>query len=392
MPATIVVGDLHLRSRGERRAATDLVRVLAAAPDSPLVLAGDGLDLAAEPVETPADAVAHTLGTAPDLCAALAERASRGVTTTFVAGNHDMAVTRPEVLAAVHALLGLSVEHRAHVRAEPWFATLAGGRVHVEHGHVFDPDGAPSHPLAPDPRDDVGICLLRDFIVPIDGYEFVHRNAEPPLPLLMRVFRTYGPKAPWVIGLYITMAVRTSLESGRRFPLVHDRAEGTRRLTDYARSVDMDEETLRLLLDAHATPTRAKVTDTFLRLYLDRVFATMALVGGGASAFGAAMLGRPLLATVGAGVATMGALALGASIAVKLDRYGGRAQRLLAAGAERAAEITGAGTVVLGHVHVDAQGPRYRNTASFAFPAASFEGRRPYLLVHEDGVLERAVV
>ncbi len=391
MPATIVVGDLHLRSGGERAAADALVEVLRGAPDSPLVLAGDGLDLAAEPVETPAEAVEHTLGTAPELCRLLAERASRGVATTFVAGNHDQAVTRPDVLRAIHDLLGLDGEHRAHVRSEPWFTSLAGGLVHVEHGHVFDPDSAPSHPLAPEHRDDVGICLLRDFIVPIDGYQFVHRNAEPPLPLLMRVFRTYGPKAPWVIGLYVWMATRTSLLSGGRFPLVDDRAEGTRRLTDYARSMEMDEETLRLLLEAHATPTRARTTDTFLRLYLDRVFATCAIVGGGSAAAGGALLGQPALAGVGARVATMGVLALAASIVIKLDRYGGRAQRMLAAGAERAAEITGARTVVLGHVHVDASGPSYQNTASFAFPAG-FDGRRPFLRVQEDGTVERGLV
>ena len=382
MPRTLVVGDLHLRAGGDPRPGRVLAALLAKEPDAPLVLAGDTLDLAAEPSSDASVAARRSLSIAPELCAALAERADRGVTTVLVAGNHDADVARAPVLDAVHDALGLTGAARANVRSAPWFHRLADGAVHVEHGHVFDPDSAPTHPLAPIARDDVGIAILRRFIVPIEGHFLVAHNAEAPLQLLRKVVVTYGARAPQVIGLYIRSALATWLSSGERFPLDDDRAEGTRRLERFAAEADLDRETLRLLLDAHATPTRARRSATFLRLYLDRVLATSALLGGATMSAASAALGTTALA--GLPVATAGALALSASILAGANRYRGRAERVLREGAERAADLTGATTVILGHVHVDSRGPRYRNTASFAFAA-----RHPYLAVGEDGGVER---
>jgi hypothetical protein len=192
-------------------------------------------------------------------------------------------------------------------------------------------------------------------------------------------------RAPWVIALYIHTALSTWATSGERFPLAADREEGTRRLHEFAARVDLDRETLELLLEAHATPTRAHATSTFLRLYLDRVLATSAVVGGTMLSAAGLLASAPSLSMVGLPLAAVGALSLSASLLAGVNRYHGRAERALAAGAERAAEITGARTVILGHVHVDASGPRYRNTASFAFAA-----RNPYLRVAGHGTVERA--
>jgi UDP-2,3-diacylglucosamine pyrophosphatase LpxH len=378
----VVIGDLHLRRGGDPRNARALVEALAASPDASIVFAGDALDLAAEPV-TAAEAVTETLKSEPALCRVLADRASRGLAVTFVAGNHDAEIAHPEPTRALHDVLGLAPEHRKNVTTEPWFTRLCDGAVHVEHGHVFDPDGAPTHPLAPIARDDVGIAILRRFIVPMDAHFLVQHTAEAPLPLLMRVIRKYGPRAPFVIGLYIHTALSTWQSSGERFPLEGDREEGMRRLHEFGSRVELDRETLELLLEAHATPTRAHATATFLRLYLDRVLATAAVVTG-STLTASSLLGMPGLAFVGVPLAAVGALTLSASLLVGVNRYRGRAERALAEGAARAAEITGARTVILGHVHVDASGPSYRNTASFAFAP-----RHPYLLVEADGEVVR---
>jgi hypothetical protein len=306
------------------------------------------------------------------------------VRTVFVAGNHDAEVARDETTHAIHDALGLTASDREHVQTAPWFHRLADGAVHVEHGHVFDPDGAPTHPLSPVARDDVGIAILRRFIVPVEGHFLVAHNAEAPLPLLMRVIRKYGPRAPWVIGLYLKTAFGTWLSSGDAFPIEGDRAEGARHLERYAAEVGLDHETLALLLEAHATPTRAHRTATFLRLYLDRVIATTAVLSGATMSAAGLAVGASAPAMAGVPLAAVGALALSASILTGTNRYRGRAERALAVGAERAAEITGARTVVLGHVHVDASGPRYRNTASFAFAAG-----HPYLVVEDDGTVTR---
>jgi UDP-2,3-diacylglucosamine pyrophosphatase LpxH len=384
MPRALVLGDLHLRSGGDPRAARALLGLLEREPDASVVFAGDCLDLAAETCDEGA-AVAHTLSVEPRLAQAIAERAARGVRTVFVAGNHDAAIAHDAATRALHDLLGLAPEDRRHVRTEPWFVQLAGGAVHVEHGHVYDPDGAPAHPLAPIARDDVGISILRRFIVPVDAHELVAHNAEAPLPLLMRVIRKYGARAPYVIYLYIHSAFATWLSSGDRYPLGVDRAEGARRIEAYAREAGVDRETLDLLLDAHATPTRAHASETFLRLYLDRVLATTAVLGGASMGVAGAALGVTSLSIAGLPIAAVGALSLAASLLTTgINRYGGRVERTLAEGAARAAEITGAKTVILGHAHVDASGPRYRNTASFAFLPG-----HPYLRVEDDGTVER---
>ncbi len=385
MPRTIVVGDLHVRDGGDPRPARALAALLSREADASVVFAGDTLDLAAEPVETAAEAARRALQHAPELARVIAERATRGVSTTFIAGNHDAAIAQPETTRAIHDALELLPEHRGSVRTEPWFHRIADGAVHIEHGHVYDPDGAPTHPLASIARDDVGISILRRFIVPVGGHFLVAHNAEAPLPLLMRVIRTYGPRAPQVIYKYISSALATWMQSGEAFPLEGDRVEGEKRLHEYATDVGMDRELLAMLLDAHATPTRAKRTETFLRLYLDRVLATTAILSGtGVSATGA-IIGSSTIALAGLPVAAVGALCLSGSLLVGVNRYQGRAERSLAIGAERAADITGAKTVILGHVHVDTAGPRYRNTASFAFMP-----KNPYLVVEEDGEITRA--
>ena len=385
MTRTIVVGDLHVRHEGDPRPARALAALLSRESTASVVFAGDTLDLAAEPVATAGEAARRTLQHAPELARAIAERASRGVPTTFIAGNHDASIAHPDTTSAIHEALGLAPEHRALVRTEPWFHRICDGAVHIEHGHVYDPDGAPTHPLASVARDDVGISILRRFIVPVGGHFLVAHNAEAPLPLLMRVIKTYGPRAPQVIYKYIASAFATFAQSGDAFPLEGDRREGEQRLCDYANDVGLDRETLAMLLDAHATPTRARRTETFLRLYLDRVLATTAIVSGTTVAAAGAAIGSSTVALAGVPVAAVGALCLSASLLVGVNRYHGRAERSLAVGAERAAEITGAKTVILGHVHVDVAGPRYRNTASFAFMPGN-----PYLVVEQDGAISRA--
>jgi UDP-2,3-diacylglucosamine pyrophosphatase LpxH len=379
--STLVVGDLHLWSDGDPRPAQALVALLAREPDAHLVFAGDTLDFAAEGSNDDALAAKHLLASFPDLSRAIAERASRGVSTTFLAGNHDASVASPTVLAAIHGALALTSTDRMHVRASPWFTRV--GEVHVEHGHVFDPDGAPAHPLAPAIRDDVGIRIYKRFVVPIDGHDLVHANAEPPIKLLARVFRRYGPRAPYVVAKYIQAAVRTATESGRRFPLEADRVEGKKRLESFAAEVELDRDTLERLIGAHATPTMARFTSACARMYLDRVSACAAMAVGAATA----VVAPPML-PVGASIATLGALSLSASLIAGADRYGGRVHDKLANGAQSTIAITGARAVVMGHVHVPIDAGAYRNTGSFAFSA---HGARPYIKVVGPSDVLRAV-
>lgn len=393
MENTLVIGDLHLRTFASPTVVAALLELLRREPDAHLVFSGDSLDVAAEPC-APAAAIRRIVGRFPEVGHALAERASRGVRTTFVAGNHDAAIATPEGLEAMRDALGVRGEDRARIDATPWFLRLAGGLVHVEHGHVFDPDGAPTHPLAPTVRDDVGISILKGFIVPVGAHELVHGNADTPLRLLTRVIVKYGPRAPEIIARYIATALGTVRRAGKRFPIVEDRAQARALLAEFGAREGLDAETLEALHAAHATPTMASSTEAFLRLYLDRVFATIALCAGtGLATAGLVGIATPVgfpAIVCGVPLATAGALALAASIVAKTNRYAGRADRALHAGADAIADITGARTVVLGHVHVASEGPRYQNTSSFAFTPGDVG--RPYLRVRDDGDVARAFV
>jgi UDP-2,3-diacylglucosamine pyrophosphatase LpxH len=388
-PPTLVIGDLHLCSVDNHGGAAALERLLADHPDWPIVFNGDTLDLAAESTRNGAEAVHRCLDPFPALVARLRERAERGVRLQFLAGNHDAAIATAEATEALHLALGLSESARRHVTTSPWFTLLANGRIHVEHGHAFEPDGAPSHPLSPSPRDDVGIIVMRDFVVPVGAHSLVHSHDEPPLRQLMRLFRKYRRRAPWIMARYVRVASRTVMQSGRRFPLALDRRHGDDRLEAFGERVGVSTKTLNAMRAEHATPTRARAMNTLLRLYLDRVAATSALVSGTAIALTSAWF-APQVAAAGVAGATVGGLALATSLAFGVDRYGGRSRRMLAEGAERLAAITDVERVIFGHVHVIDEGPRYSNTSSFAFPCDP--RGRSYLLVADDGTITRGFV
>ena len=72
-----------------------------------------------------------------------------------------------------------------------------------------------------------------------------------------------------------------------------------------------------------------------------------------------------------------GALAMSVSWALGHDRYGGSVPELLARGADRIVEHTGAKLVIMGHAHREVVGDHYANTGSFSFPRSS--SGRPFL-------------
>ncbi len=85
----------------------------------------------------------------------------------LVAGNHDAEVGSPERRAALLAALRVSPEARARVRTSPWFFREAA--LHIEHGHLFDPDNAPAHPLVIGERS-LGVHLVEEFIAPTGAH------------------------------------------------------------------------------------------------------------------------------------------------------------------------------------------------------------------------------
>lgn len=360
---TVVVGDLHLARGTAPAVGVALARLVDLHAGARLVVAGDAFDFSAD---HPTSSVEATLAAQPAARAALACHLDRGGELWLAAGNHDAEVADDGFVARLAAALG--ARDTSRIRATPWF--FRAGDAHVEHGHVFDADNAPAHPLvrgAPS----LGVRFVRDFVAKAGAHAYLNRNDEKPLELLLSSFALYGRRAPFVIYRYFHTAFDALARSG---PMHEARGEveaGEALVAGYARSAGVPEDEVRRLVALGAPPTMESFARTFARLYLDRVVATAALAGGAV----ALATGRR---RAGAALAGLGVLGLAVSWGIAHDRYGGRVHDSLRRGAADVRAATGCRLVVLGHTHRACDEDGYANTGSFAFPR---DGARPYLVL-----------
>jgi Calcineurin-like phosphoesterase len=375
-PPVVVLGDLHLTPETPPVVTDDLVRLLDRHPDATVACAGDLFDLSADGRRRPhAETVRATLGRHPGARAALAAHVDRGGELWLVSGNHDADLGDAGFRAALVDALGVAPSARGRLRTTPWF--FRRGALHVEHGHLFDPDNAPAHPLVVG-HASLGVHFVEEFVAPTGAHRYLNANDGTPLSLFLSAFTWYGPRAPYVVYSYFHAAFRALARSGPFYRAAGERQAGEARLAAFAEEAGVDAELLARLVGLGAAPTLESLAGTFTRLYFDRVLCTLAIAGG----LGAAVAGRRV---VGSAVAALGALAMGASWATGHDRYGGAVEDRLAAGAAAVAGATGARLVVFGHTHREAQADGYANTGSFAFPQGA--PGRPYLVV--DGPADR---
>ena len=388
---TIILGDLHLVRHTPRGVVGDLVALLAEHPGARVVVAGDLFDLSSDaPGTSRREALGAALGAHPGLRAALGQHVDGGGSLWLVAGNHDAELGDPTFVAELQRELGLGGAARERVRVTPWF--FRDGALHVEHGHLYDPDNAPAHPLvlgAPS----LGVHFVERFIAPTGAHRYLHANDGTPLWLLLSAFRWYGWRGPHVVYRYFDAAFSALARSGTFYRGDGEVLRGRERVQAFAREAGVELDVVRALDDVRATPTLSSAARTATRLYLDRVVATVALGGGLAAAAGGAA------GTAGV-LAGFGALLLGASWAAGHDRYGDGAARAgsarvngvqghLAAGARGVREVTGARLVVLGHTHRESIDEGYANTGSFAFPRGA--PGRPYLMIEGEVDAPRVV-
>jgi len=367
---TIVLGDLHLSTHTPRAVGDDLVELLASHAGSRVVFAGDFFDLSAE-AQNESGAI-KTIGAGfrahERVASALARHADRGGELVWLWGNHD-----PEMSSAadVARALGLDARAASRVRVSPWFFRFAsdGGDVHVEHGHVFDPDNAPPHPLA-SARGTLGVHFVESFIAKTGAFHYLNANDKPPLALFVDAFRFYGRRGPFVVYTYFEAAFAALRKSGAAWDGERDRARAEAGVARFLEDAGLDEARVRALMSEHAAPTMRDVKDTVARLYLDRVTATVAVLAG----LAAFAIGKR---TVALALGAAGLAGLAWSWSRGHDRYGGRVAARLDEGATRVARATGAKLVVFGHAHEIADREGYSNTASFAFPRGA--PGRPFL-------------
>ncbi|MGC4087797.1 MAG: metallophosphoesterase [Polyangiaceae bacterium] len=374
----LVVSDLHLEPSASGKTAEALAELVRAHAGMEIVLGGDVFGLSHEPLgHDAAQAVLRILGCYPALVAAFREHLAQGGKLTFIAGNHDESLGGAEVY---EALLGLLTPPRRELLSVArWF--IRRGAVHVEHGHLWDPDNAPAHPLAgwSMNTEPLGISLTRRFVARRGVWQFAHAHETTLLRGLQRAFQLFGWRAPLLVQQYFTTSAGIVLETLFERGLGQERKQGEQGLSAIARREGVDAQALRELLARAPTPTHVDFASTFLRLYYDRVLAALGAGGG---------LAWVLRARSVPGAALMLASAAYLSLNVRMAgaRYRNRPVRLLRDGAAVVHELTCAKLVVFGHTHVPEVGEHYANSGSFGY-APHGQGR-PYLLVDEAGSAE----
>lgn len=380
MRRTIVIGDLHLVRDTPTEVVDDLVRLFREHQGARVVVAGDLFDLSADhPRTAPEAALQGAMATQPRARAAFAEHVDRGGELWLIGGNHDAAVGEPSLLRPLADALELSTEARPRLRSTPWF--FREGGLHLEHGHLYDPDNAPAHPLYAELRC-LGVHFVEEFIAPTGAFRYLNANDDTPLKLFLRAFSWYGVRAPYVIYRYFHTAIGAMLKSGPFFDATRDIERGRELEEPFAEDAGVSAEVVRALVELGVPPTMSSLSATFQRIYFDRVLSTIAIMGG----LGALASKRYGAATWALGA---GALTMGISWALGYDRYGGTVPERLERSAEEVASATGASLVVLGHAHREALGGRYANTGSFSFPREA--PGRPFLEIEGSPDAPRAV-
>ncbi|XXX79682.1 hypothetical protein WMF30_13005 [Sorangium sp. So ce134] len=377
---TVVLADLHLVRQTPGEVTADLARFVAAHPGARIVVAGDLFDLSSESPWMPRPrALREALFAHPTARASLAEHLDRGGELWLAGGNHDAEVGSTDFPQALAEALGLTGEARARIRTTPWF--FREGGIHIEHGHLYDPDNAPAHPLVVGERS-LGVHFVEEFIAPTGAHRYLQANDQTPLRLFLSAFTWYGPRAPYVIYRYFHAAIGAMLKSG---PLYRARGEatvGAAVVERFAHELGVPRAMADELLGLAATPTLESAASTFTRLYFDRVIATLSM-GAGLAALG---LGAR---EPGAAALGLGALLMGVSWSSGHNRYAGTVAERLAESAGRVARTTGAKLVVFGHTHREALGDGYANTGSFSFPRTA--PGRPYVEIEGSPDAPRAV-
>jgi hypothetical protein len=352
--------------------AGDLAALIDSHPGHELILNGDTFSLTMDPCPRdplgPAEAV---LGTLPGLAASLRDHLARGDPVTLVAGNHDAALSMPGARSRLVAAIGC--DDAAPFTIAPWL--VRRGCVVLEHGHLYDPDNAPFHPLAPWrlEHEPLGVALTRRVVARLCADELAHAHEVTPLTAFQRALSSYGPRGLYLVGGCIATAVSLWWRAGRQIGIHQARATGRDRMAELASELGLEGETLERLVAMAPRPTHIGSLATFRRLYLDRLAAFAVLVGGGIAAPFAA--GTGLLGLAG------GAYLVG-NIIASGNRYAGRTEERLRQAAHRVADLTSATLVVFGHSHLADQTSSYVNTGYFAQPGPR---GRPYLFVDNRG-------
>lgn len=234
-----------------------------------------------------------------------------GHTVTFVAGNHDVQLTLPEVAAA---LIDALVERcaapsaaRGRLAVRPWFHRASLG-VHVEHGHQYDPYCAYRNPVAPlaphagRSAETMGSLSFRNLLQRM-GYFNAHdeRSFMLSVPAYLAHWArryAFGPRslaATWFVGALRTVRALLRARPGARGrAAIEARArEDLRAYVAAARGEPTDDARAVRHAALFAEPADAALGRVLRELHLDQVACSLVAGLGLALAFaGGSVVGR----------------------------------------------------------------------------------------------------
>ncbi len=337
------------------------------------MLLGDTFDLSLDlPKLDPALSVSRHLVANPEFKEALRERLVQGTPVTLFAGNHDAQLAAPQVRSKILDCLG--VNDRAPLACGTWCLHWEG--LHLEHGHMYDPDNAQTHPLVAPHFDTepLGIAMMRNVLAPTNALFFAHAHELTPLRGLTQAIIKLGPAAPRLVARYYIEALKVFTRA-RSTSFSEEETLGASRLQDCALTSNLEMDLLQQLLATRATPRHHRRKDVFYRLYLDRSIAT-------AIWWSSSVLGAVTSIPAFWGMTGVSLAFLGASLARGKNRYSGSLTSRLRNAALTVRKLADARAVVFGHTHVEETIPGYVNNGSFAFGGRN---GRTYLLL-ESGV------
>ncbi len=373
--SAIILSDLHLGPTCPPDTAVAAARVIRRHPGHEVILLGDTFDLSIDPPKLdPALSVSRHLAANPEFKDALRERLVQGTPVTLFAGNHDAQLAAPHVRNRMLDCLGLN--ERAHLACGTWCLNWEG--LHLEHGHMYDPDNAQTHPLVAPHFDTepLGIKMMRNVLAPSNALFFAHAHELTPLRGLTQAFVQMGPRAPRLVTRYYLEALKVFARA-KSSSFFEEESLGASRLLDCALASNLDIEHLRQLLTKRASPRHHRKKDAFFRLYLDRSIAT-------AIWWSSSVLGAVTSIPAFWGMTGVSLAFLGASLARGKNRYSGSLTNRLRNAALNVRTLVDARAVVFGHTHVEETVPGYVNNGSFGF--GGHNGRTYLLLESRDSL------
>ena len=373
--SAIILSDLHLGPTCPSDTAAAAARVISRHPGHEVMLLGDTFDLSIDPPKLdPALSVSRHLVANPEFKEALRERLVQGTPVTLFAGNHDAQLAAPHVRSKILDSLGLN--DRASLACGTWCLNWEG--LHLEHGHMYDPDNAQTHPLVAPHFDTepLGIKMMRNVLAPTNALFFAHAHELTPLRGLTQAFIKLGPAAPRLVTRYYLEALKVFARA-KATSFFEEESLGERRLPDQASASNLEIELLQQLLTARTSPRHHRRKDVFYRLYLDPSIATA--VWWSSSVLGAVTSIQSFWGMTGVSLAF-----LGASLARGKNRYSGSLTSRLRNAALHVRKLVDARVVVFGHTHVEETIPGYVNNGSFGF--GGHNGRTYLLLESRDSL------